>query len=52
MNTEKVKPEMVSAFRTARFIHSSWLGVNESPAGTRATYVLAGVVALNIAVTG
>ena len=48
-NTEKVRPERVSAFRTARLIHSSWLGVNESPAGTRATHMLAGVVALDTA---
>ena len=49
--SEKIRPETVSAFRTARLSHSRWLGVNESPAGTRATYVLAGVIALDLAAT-
>ena len=47
--TENLRPETVSAFWTARLIHSRWLGVNESPAGTRATHVLAGIVALGTA---
>src|SRR5688500_2781792 len=45
--TENVRPDAVSALRTARVIHSRWLGVNESPAGTRATHVFAGVITLD-----
>lgn len=52
MNSENVRPETVSAFRTARVSHSRWLGVNESPAGTRATHVFASVVAFDGGLTG
>src|SRR3954453_14890557 len=42
---------MVSAFRTARLSQSRWLGVNESPTGTRTTYMLASVIAIDLAAT-
>jgi hypothetical protein len=50
--SENVSPETVSAFRTARVSHSRWLGVNESPAGTRATHVFASVIAFDVGFTG
>src|SRR5207342_3713016 len=37
---------------TALSSHSRWLGVNESPAGTRATHVFASVIAYDVGFTG